>query len=43
MRVEQIPQAIPQGKPYKSRQKNVEHKETSIKKGVKHLRDCLKK
>ena len=38
MRVEEIPQ----GKPYKSARKIVEHKET-IKNGVKHLRDCLEK
>ena len=43
MPVEEIPQAIPQGKPYKLARKIVEHKETSIKKGVKHLRDCLEK
>ena len=43
MPVEEIPQAIPQGKPYKLARKIVEHKETSIKKSDKHLIDCLEK
>ena len=34
---------IPQGRPYKLARNIVEHKETSINKGVKHLRDCLEK
>ena len=43
VRVEERPQRIPQGRPHKLARKIVEHKKTSIKKGVKHLRDCLEK